>query len=235
MIPNRELLQWSRRNFMKVAFSSGAMVFLGQFGVFRLASAQQGEENSLTMIVVDYSKCTGCRTCETVCSAFNHPEEVNGELLNGTGNPYLSNIKVYAFNPDVDVPTVCAMCPDNPCIKACPVDPDPSTGRRALYRDSKTMTITVDSDRCIGCKSCAEACRVGVIVPHPETALPERMCTLCNGEPQCVKYCPFEALSYVKVDISKEFYAMKPEQIAEKLIEEWYGVSEKSGHERRIS
>jgi len=233
MIPNLELPHWSRRNFMKAAFSSGAMIFLGQFGVFRLTMAQQGE-NSLSMIIVDYSKCTGCRTCETVCSAFNHPEEVNGELLKGTGNPYLSNIKVYAFNPDVDVPAVCAMCPDNPCVEACPVDPDPSTGHRALYRDSRTMTITVDPNRCIGCKSCAEACRVGVIVPQLETALPERMCTLCNGDPQCVKYCPFGALSHVKVDISKEFYGMKPGQIAEKLIKEWYGVADQSSYERRI-
>ena len=106
---------------MKVAFSGGTMVLLGQFGLFRLANAQQEDEASLTMIVVDYSKCTGCRTCETVCSAFNHPREVNGELLNGTGNPYLSNIKVHPSNPDADVPTVCTMCPDNPCIEACPV------------------------------------------------------------------------------------------------------------------
>ena len=226
MIPNRELPKWSRRNFMKAAFSGGTMVLLGQFGVFRLASAQQRGKNSLTMIVVDYSKCTGCRTCETVCSAFNHPKKVNGELLNGTGNPNLSNIRVHPSNPDVDVPTVCTMCPDNPCIEACPVDPDPSTGRRALYREGKTFAITVDPDRCIGCESCAEACRVGVIIPHPETSLPERMCTLCNGDPQCVKYCPFEALSHVKVDISRGFYGMKPNQIAEKLIKEWYGVSD---------
>ena len=235
MIPNRELPKWSRRNFMKVAFSGGTAVLLGQFGVFRLASAQQGEENSLTMIVVDYSKCTGCRTCETVCSAFNHPKKVNGELLNGTGNPNLSNIRVHPSNPDVDVPTVCTMCPDNPCIEACPVDPDPSTGRRALYREGKTFAITVDPDRCIGCESCAEACRVGVIVPDSKTALPERMCTLCNGDPQCVKYCPFEALSHVKVDISREFYGMKPNQIAEELIKEWYGISGKSGNEGRTS
>ncbi|MGD8313902.1 MAG: 4Fe-4S binding protein, partial [Syntrophobacterales bacterium] len=70
MNPNLELPQWSRRKFMKTALGSGAMVLLGQFGIFRLASAQQGEKNVLTMIVVDYSKCTGCRTCETVCSAF---------------------------------------------------------------------------------------------------------------------------------------------------------------------
>jgi anaerobic carbon-monoxide dehydrogenase iron sulfur subunit len=226
MNPNRKIPQWSRRSFMKTTLGSGAMVLLGQFGVFRLASARQGEKNSLTMIVVDYARCTGCRTCETVCSAYNHPKKVNGELLNGAGNPNLSNIKVYAFNPDVDVPSVCAMCPDNPCIASCSVDPDPVTGRLALYRDSKTLAIANDPDRCIGCGSCAEACRVGVIVPHPETDKPERMCTLCNGDPRCVKYCPFEALSRVNVDTGQNFYALKPEKIAEQLIGEWYGVSD---------
>jgi Fe-S-cluster-containing hydrogenase component 2 len=214
---------------MKVAFSGGAMVMLGQFGVFRLASAQQGGKNTLTMILVDYSKCTGCRTCETVCSAFNHKQTINGETLNGLGNPDVANIRVYGYNPDVDVPAVCAMCPDNPCIEACPVDPDPVTGRRALYRDSKTLAITNDLDRCIACGSCAEACRVGVILPNVETNKPEHMCTLCGGDPQCVKYCPFGALSQVKVDTSQKFYAMRPEQIAEKLQHEWYGQG------RRIS
>jgi Fe-S-cluster-containing hydrogenase component 2 len=178
------------------------------------------------MILVDYEKCTGCRTCETVCSAQNHPVVIDGESLPGAGNPYLSNIKVYAFNPEVDVPTVCAMCPDNPCIEACPVDPHPETGRRALYRDDKTGAITNDPDRCIGCGSCAEHCRVGVIVPHPETARPERICTLCNGDPQCVKQCPFEALSRVTVDTGARFYAWRPGQIAEALTDEWYGASE---------
>lgn len=215
----------TRRKFIQtIALGGGALFLSNSWGIFSVAHAGEGK-TEYTMILVDYNKCTGCRTCETVCSAYNHPKEVSGELLNGAGNPYLSNIKVYGFNPDVDVPAVCAMCPDNPCIEACPVDPDPATGRRALYRDSKTLAITNDPDRCIGCGSCAEACRVGVIVPHPETAKPERMCTLCNGEPQCVKYCPFGALSQVKVDTSLKFYAMKPDQIAEKLIDEWYGVS----------
>jgi Fe-S-cluster-containing hydrogenase component 2 len=210
---------------MKAAFSGGAMVMLGQFGIFRLARAQQGGKDALTMILVDYPKCTGCRTCETVCSAFNHQQSVNGEKLNGLGNPDLANIRVYGYNPDVDVPAVCAMCPDNPCIEACPVDSDPVTGRRALYRDSKTLAITNDPDRCIGCGSCADACRVGVIIPNAETNIPERMCTLCGGDPQCVKYCPFGALSHVKVDTDRKFYAMKPDQIAEQLINDWYGVS----------
>lgn len=211
--------------FLKAGVSGGAMVLLGQFGVLRLAGAQEGDKHALSMIVVDYSKCTGCRTCETVCSAFNHQRTVYGETLNGLGNPDLANIRVYGFNPDVDVPAVCAMCPDSPCIEACPVDPDPKTGRKALYREAKLRTITSDPDRCIACGSCSEACRVGVIIQNAETNMPEHMCILCGGDPQCVKLCPFEALSRVKVDPNRKFYAMKPEQIAEQLIQEWYGVS----------
>ncbi len=225
MIPNQENPQWSRRDFMKTAVGGGAMILLGGFGIFRLASAQQGGKSELVMIVADYSKCTGCRTCETVCSAYNHQQTVNSETLNGLGNPDLANIRVYGYNPDVDIPAVCAMCPDNPCIEACPVDPDPKTGWKALYRENKNQTIKNDSKRCTACGSCAEACRVGVIIPDPKTSRPEHMCTLCGGAPQCVKHCPFEALSLVKVDAGRKFYAMKPEQIAEKLISEWYGAS----------
>jgi Fe-S-cluster-containing hydrogenase component 2 len=224
MSSNLELPQWSRRKFMKAALGGGALALLGQFGVLRLAVAQQGGKNALTMIVVDYAKCTGCRTCETACSAFNHQQTVNGETLNGLGNPDLANIRVYGYNPDVDVPAVCAMCPDSPCIEACPVEPDPKTGRKALYRDEKNLTIKTDPERCEACGSCAEACRVGVIRPNVETDIPERMCTLCDGDPQCVKYCPFGALSQVKVDTNQKFYAMKPEQIAEQLMNEWYGA-----------
>jgi Fe-S-cluster-containing hydrogenase component 2 len=219
----RELPQCSRRHFMKAALGGGAMVMLGQFGILRLARAQQDGKEALSMIVVDYAKCTGCRTCETACSAFNHKHTLKGETLNGLGNPDLANIQVYGYNPDVDVPVVCAMCPGSPCIEACPVDPDAKTGRKALYRATKTQTITNDPERCIACGSCAEACRVGVIRPNAETDLPEHMCTLCGGDPQCVKHCPFGALSHVKVDPGRKFYAQRPEQIAAQLMAQWYG------------
>jgi Fe-S-cluster-containing hydrogenase component 2 len=225
MNSNQELPPVTRRKFMKTALGGGAMVLLGQFGCIAIGERPKRGKNTLTMIVVDYSKCTGCRTCETVCAAFNHKQTVNGETFNGLGNPDLANIRVYGYNPAVDVPAVCAMCPDSPCIEACPVSPDPHTGWKALYRDEKTLTIKNDQVRCIACGSCAEACRVGVIIPNRFTNKPEHMCTLCGGDPQCVKYCPFGALSQVEVDSSRNFYAMKPEQIAEKLIHEWYGAS----------
>jgi len=213
----------SRRDFMKTtALGGGALLLIGNLGILRVVESRAGEAPASFMIVVDYSKCTGCRTCETACSAYNQKRTVNREILNGLGNPYFSNIRVYGYNPDVDIPSVCAMCPDSPCIEACPVEPDQKTGRRALYRDDKTSTIKNDLERCIGCGSCAGKCRVGVIIPNPETNKPERMCTLCDGDPQCVKYCPYGALSHVRVDIGREFFGLKPDQIAADLIKEWY-------------
>lgn len=222
----------TRREFIKgVGLGGGAVVLLGQFGVHGLAWALSGAPE-LNMVLVDYTKCTGCRTCETACSAQNQPVSIAGRKHPGLGNPRFANIRVHSFNPDVDVPSVCAMCNDTPCVKACPVAPDAKTGRRALYRDQVTHTIHNDSERCIGCQSCAKACatqRTGVITPNSLTGKPERMCTLCGGEPQCVKRCPFGAISYVEVRSDRKFYGLGPEKIAAELAKGWYGTAEFGG------
>ena len=212
-----------RRNFIKkVVFGGGTIVLFSNFGFLHLSTDKRG---IIRAVVVDYNKCTGCRTCETVCSSYNHKEDVNGKNLPGLGNPFYSNIKVYNYNPDADVPVVCAMCPDSPCIETCPVSPDPQTGRKALYRDEKTFAIKNDEKRCIGCGMCSEICktkRVGVIVSNPETNKPERICTLCDGDPQCVKNCPYDALSYIEVDTKRELFGMSPDDIAKELSKQFY-------------
>ena len=112
------------------------------------------------------------------------------------------------------------------------IEPDPKTGRRALYRDETTHTIHNDASRCIGCGSCAEACagqRTGVIHIDSATERPQGICTLCGGDPQCVKWCPFEALSYVEVRADRKFYSLGPEKIAAELAMKWYGTADFGG------
>ena len=217
--------KYSRRHFLQnVAIGGGGLIILGSYG-FRIINDK--ENKLIKAISVDFEKCAGCRTCESSCSAFNNPILIEGENLNGIGNPHLSNIRVYHYNPDVDVPVTCAICPDAPCVEACPVEPDPDTGRKALYRDSN-MTIKNDLERCIACAQCAEACkskRAGVIIPNPETNKPERMCTLCNGSTQCVKNCPFDALSYIEMKADRDLSELAPAQIAELLIKQFYHVN----------
>jgi Fe-S-cluster-containing hydrogenase component 2 len=222
----------SRRTFVKgVGLGAGAIFLAGRFGIHAAALAEPGKP-ILKMVLVDYPKCTGCRTCEAACASHNMPVTINGESLPGLGNPFHSNVRVESFNPDVDIPNVCAMCADTPCVSACPVEPDPKTGRRALYRDESTQTIRNDSDRCTGCGSCAEACgtqRTGVIVSDPKTGRPGRLCTLCGGDPECVKRCPYEALTYVELRPDGKYYGLSPEKIAADLARNWYGTADFGG------
>lgn len=218
-------MKYTRRHFLNnMALGAGGLVIFGSYG-FRIF--KDYENNVIKAIRVDFEKCAGCRTCETACSAYNHPLTLNGEKLNGIGNPHLSNIKVFHFNPDVDVPVTCAICDDAPCVEACPVEPHPDTGWKALYRD-KDMTIKNDLDRCIGCTQCAQACedmRAGVIYPNPETKSPERMCTLCDGDPSCVKNCPFGALDFLEMPSDRDLTGLAPEMIAERLMKKFYNLN----------
>ncbi|MBU1368979.1 MAG: 4Fe-4S dicluster domain-containing protein [Bacteroidetes bacterium] len=180
--------------------------------------------STIKAIVVDYSKCAGCRTCETVCSAFHHQIAHEGQQFRGKGIPAWSNIKVWHYNPPMDVPVTCFLCDDAPCIEACPVRPDKVTGRRALYRDEVLHTIQNDLDRCIGCEQCAEACqssRGGVIFPDEE-GRPNGICDLCQGDPNCVKYCPYDALAFLEITVDMPYRQMQPEKIANQLIASYY-------------
>ncbi|MCP4602128.1 MAG: 4Fe-4S dicluster domain-containing protein [Proteobacteria bacterium] len=225
-------LKSTRRDFIKqVTLGGGATFVFGNLGLLHTscsATQKNGKTNYVySSIIVDYRKCTGCRTCETVCSAHNNKVEVNGKLLPGFGNPHFSNIKVLSYNPDVDIPAVCALCSDAPCIDACPVDPDPKTGHRALYRDDETGTIKNDAKRCIGCGTCEDTCkskRVGIITMNPKTNKPGGICTLCNGSPKCVDYCPFDALSFAKRSLEDEFHGKSPDIVAKKLSKSWYAI-----------
>jgi Fe-S-cluster-containing hydrogenase component 2 len=216
----------SRRSFVKkLAIGTGGVIVLGNFGFYFETS---GSRSKLQSIVVDFAKCAGCRTCEMACASSNHTVNINGEIFADLGNPYLANIKVSHFNPDVDIPNVCQLCPDSPCIEACPVDPDPKTGRKALYRDENLQIILNDTERCIACTSCADACkkeRRGIIIPNPETKKPERLCTLCKGDPQCIKNCPYDALSLREVDISGEYFGKSTKEIAKLLYKKFYDMS----------
>lgn len=217
---------YTRRHFLQdIVYGGVGFIIFGTYG-FRVITDK--EKKVIKAISVNFDKCTGCRTCETVCSAFNHPEVIDGEEVKGLGNPFLSNIRVHHYNPDVDVPSTCAICPDPPCIAACPVPFDMHTGRKALYRDEALLTIQNDKERCLGCQQCAKACetlRGGVIRPNDETHKPERMCELCDGDPQCVKYCPYGALDYMEMPEDRDLSDLSPDKIAQKLIKKYYNIN----------
>jgi len=143
-------------------------------------------------IVVDANLCTGCETCESVCS-FVHDSEFN---------PINTRIHRIRIEPILNVALACQKCDEAPCIKSCP--------EHALDKDDEG-SIVVDEDKCNGCGFCVRACDFGVMSLHLAT-MKALTCDLCEGmkeefidaevgkkEPQCIAVCPKEAISLKNV------------------------------------
>jgi Fe-S-cluster-containing hydrogenase component 2 len=134
------------------------------------------------ILVVQPAKCTGCRTCELICS-FTHTGEIN---------PEVSRISVLTYEKvGFSVPMVCQQCGVAACMEVCSVG--------AITRNNITGAMEVQDSKCIGCKMCTIACPFGAIHYHAVNNIVSK-CDLCGGDPACVKLCPSGAISYVEAN-----------------------------------
>jgi carbon-monoxide dehydrogenase iron sulfur subunit len=135
-------------------------------------------------VSVDPDKCVGCQNCEYACSWTKEK----------AFNPMKSRIRVIRVNQVANMAVTCRLCEDPACVSACPRD--------AIKQSPETGILEVDKDKCNGCGWCIEACDYGAIMLHPETKV-VYVCDLCKdkGEPQCIKWCPEEALTLVTSDV----------------------------------
>ena len=133
-------------------------------------------------LYIDYHKCTGCRLCELVC-AVSH---------DGISNPTRSRIRVMKWEAEgLYIPMSCQQCEDAPCMNVCPV--------RAISRDDRLGRIYVDYDACIGCRSCVGVCPFGAMNFNTIDKQVFK-CDLCDGDPQCVRFCEVKAVDFIEAD-----------------------------------
>ena len=120
-------------------------------------------------LVADNAKCTGCGTCEEVCSKA-YFKEVNKEK---------SAIRVIADGDNYRI-EVCDQCGD--CIAMCsPI---------ALNR-AKNEVVRLTKDKCVGCLICVGECLRGYMHYHDDEPVPFK-CVACG---LCAKQCPGGALT----------------------------------------
>jgi carbon-monoxide dehydrogenase iron sulfur subunit len=132
------------------------------------------------ILKIDFEKCTGCRLCELVCAVKHH----------NVSNPARSRIRIVKWESEgVYIPMVCQQCEDAPCAAACP--------SKALSRNEETGRVELDYDKCIGCRTCVSVCPFGAVhfVPIDRKVI---KCDLCDGDPQCVRFCEVKAIEFVE-------------------------------------
>ncbi|MFZ1704819.1 MAG: 4Fe-4S dicluster domain-containing protein [Saprospiraceae bacterium] len=135
--------------------------------------------------IIDNRKCIGCHACTTACKS-EHQVPV------GVNRTWVKQVEKGEFPNTRRLFSVmrCNHCTDAPCVEICPTE--------ALHF-RKDGIVDFDKDRCIGCKSCMQACPYDALYIDPETHTAAK-CNYCAHridvglEPSCVNVCPEHAI-----------------------------------------
>ena len=153
------------------------------------------------ILMINHEKCTGCRLCELVCSVTHE----------GVSNPTRSRINIIKWEAEgLYIPMSCQQCEDAPCMTICPV--------KAISRDQALDYVKINYDVCIGCRSCVAVCPFGAMGFN---VIDKKVfkCDLCEGDPQCVRFCDVKAIEYVdanQLNIIKKREAAQKQSIAQR-------------------
>ena len=168
----------SRRDFMKnVAGGSAVAVTVSAAPGVALGL----EKPKRYAMVIDTRRCIGCQACSVACKTENN-------VPLGETRSWVEYIEKGEF-PNVRrsfLPRLCNHCEKPQCVDVCP------TG--ATYKRKEDGVVVVDSNVCIGCKYCLQACPYGARFINPNTGAADK-CDFClhrvrNGlVPACVNTC----------------------------------------------
>jgi Fe-S-cluster-containing dehydrogenase component/formate-dependent nitrite reductase membrane component NrfD len=163
--------------------------------------------------VIDQRKCIGCHACTVACKEEN-------QVPLGVNRTWVKYIEKGTFPDTRRYFSVmrCNHCDNAPCVTICPTV--------ALYRRPDGI-VDFDGQRCIGCKSCMQACPYDALYIDPETHTAAK-CHYCahrveSGlEPACVIVCPVQAIipgdlddprsQIARLVASQQTQVRKPEQ-----------------------
>lgn len=170
-------------------------------------------------MLIDTSRCVGCQTCIVGCKILHEcPDGVYLGRLETVGAA--DNYMVSGAYPDVQItfrPHLCNHCENPACVAACP------TGAMQQRADGVVLS---DSEACIGCGTCREACPYDAPVVN-EVAGVIAKCDFCidrverGEEPLCVCSCPAEARVFGDLsDPEGDLARLVAEKGAEQLLPE---------------
>ncbi len=151
-------------------------------------------------ILVDTTRCTGCDRCVAACKKENdlgvdRPQRWKSRIDALSSTRYTT---ILQRPGDHFVRRFCRHCLEPACASACLV---------GALQKLPQGPVVYDSDRCMGCRYCMNACPYGIPRYEWEESVPHvRKCTLCyqrlaKGQlPACVEACPEKAAIFGRRD-----------------------------------
>lgn len=142
---------------------------------------------------VDLSGCTGCKACQLACKdkhrlgpgvLWRRVVEVAGGGWERDGSTWRDASWTYY------VSVACMHCDRPICVEVCPT--------KAMTKGEDGI-VTVDSERCMGCRYCEWACPYGAPQFDAASGVVTK-CDLCSDhlavgrDPACVEACPMRVL-----------------------------------------
>jgi Fe-S-cluster-containing dehydrogenase component len=193
-------MKLNRRTFFKVAGTAGAVALVP---AKKAAAATHAEviDAGRRGVLVDTTKCIGCRACEAACAEANTlpgPAMLDEAAVfakpRKTDTTAFTVVNQAAAVPARFVKKQCMHCVEPACASACLA--------RALDK-TPAGPVVYHKDRCLGCRYCMVACPFEVPKYEYEKAMPYvTKCTFCaerqaKGEaPACTSVCPSGALTF---------------------------------------
>ncbi len=128
------------------------------------------------VILFDPAKCTGCGTCEMICSTRNVAKVA----------PASASVRVLTDEKlGKNFAVLCQHCRRPLCLEACPT--------RAIEKGDDGI-VRINDLFCTDCGLCTMACPEAAPLKDPGSQEIHK-CDLCEGDPLCVKHCPESALA----------------------------------------
>jgi Fe-S-cluster-containing dehydrogenase component len=176
--------------------------------------------------VIDQTVCIGCHACTVACKTEH-------QVPLGVNRTWVKYVEKGAWPDTKRFFSVmrCNHCTDAPCVTICPTT--------ALYKRDDGI-VDFDTDRCIGCKSCMQACPYDALYIDPQEHTAQK-CNYCvhrvevGIEPACVVVCPEQAIIAGDLDdpTTKIAHMVATDQLFQRAPEQgtspnlWYkGVEE---------
>jgi formate dehydrogenase iron-sulfur subunit len=225
-------MQVNRRDFIKFLGAGTAIAGIGA----QIAPPALDERaavpaaKSAVSVLIDLSRCIGCRSCQAACKKKNGLPQDDPVGLSATT---LTFVEFHNTSNDPTKPLIkpikrqCMNCVDPACVSACTV---------GALQKQPNGPVTYDSNRCIGCRYCMYACPFGIPTFEWRNQLALiKKCDNCadlvaaGQQPACVQACPAKALQFGK---REEMLAIAKERISDpkaNYVKEIYGEDEVGG------